>query len=107
MRVVWARHGVVIWGCFLCLDRSHDISRPRSPGITLGSPSPQPVQRAIHQFNSDISLARRRHNLTNFIGRAHGASRSTMRRMEKDDRRVPIRFFARALRVFGEIQALE
>jgi len=36
-----------------------------------------------------------------------GASLSTVRRMEKGDVRVPIHFFARALHVFGEIQALE
>jgi hypothetical protein len=35
-----------------------------------------------------------------------GASLSTVRRMEKGDVRVPIHF-ARALHVFGEIQALE
>jgi hypothetical protein len=36
-----------------------------------------------------------------------GASLSTVRRMEKGGIRVPIHFFARALHVFGEIQALE
>lgn len=35
-----------------------------------------------------------------------GASLSTVRRMEKGDARVPIHFLARALHVFGEIQAL-
>ena len=32
---------------------------------------------------------------------------TTVRRMEKGDVRVPIHFIARALHVFGEIQALE
>lgn len=36
-----------------------------------------------------------------------GASLSTVRRMEQGDARVPIHFFARALHVFGEVQALE
>jgi hypothetical protein len=36
-----------------------------------------------------------------------GASLSIVRRMEKGDTRVPLHFFARALHVFGEIQALE
>ena len=35
-----------------------------------------------------------------------GASLSTVRRMEKGDPRVPIHFIARALHVFGEIEAL-
>ena len=35
-----------------------------------------------------------------------GASISTVRRMESGDLRIPIRFFARALQVFGEIKAL-
>ncbi len=63
--------GVMIGGCFLCLDQGHGISRPpRSlEGIALGFSSPQPVQHAIYQFNSDTSLARRCHNLTNFLSR--------------------------------------
>ena len=36
-----------------------------------------------------------------------GASLFSVRRMEKGDVRVPIHFFARALHIFGEIQALE
>ena len=35
-----------------------------------------------------------------------GASLSTVRRMEKGDLRISIHFFARALHVFGKIQAL-
>jgi len=35
------------------------------------------------------------------------ASLSTVRRMEKGDMRIPIHFFARALHIFGEIQARE
>ncbi|MDR2564609.1 MAG: helix-turn-helix transcriptional regulator, partial [Bifidobacteriaceae bacterium] len=36
-----------------------------------------------------------------------GCSLTTVRRMEKGDGRVPIQFWARALHVFGEIEALE
>jgi hypothetical protein len=38
---------------------------------------------------------------------AQGRTLSTVRRMEKADVHVPIHFFAHALHVFGEIQALE
>lgn len=69
---------------------------------------PLPVERAIHKLGSDISLARRRRHISQAsLAERMGASLSTVRRMEKGDVRVPIHFFARALHVFGEIQALE
>ncbi|WP_374339901.1 multiprotein-bridging factor 1 family protein [Methyloversatilis sp.] len=71
-------------------------------------PVPQPVERAIRKLGSDISLARRRRHISQAsLAERMGASLSTVRRMEKGDLRVPIHFFARALHVFGEIQALE
>jgi transcriptional regulator with XRE-family HTH domain len=69
---------------------------------------PLPVEHAIHKLGSDISLARRRRHISQAsLAERMGASLSTVRRMEKGDARVPIHFFARALHVFGEIQALE
>jgi transcriptional regulator with XRE-family HTH domain len=69
---------------------------------------PLPVERAINKLGSDISLARRRRHISQAsLAERIGASLSTVRRMEKGDVRVPIHFFARALYVFGEIQALE
>ena len=57
---------------------------------------------------TDISLARRRRHISQAsLAERMGASVSTVRRMEKGDARVPIHFYARALHVFGEIQALE
>jgi transcriptional regulator with XRE-family HTH domain len=71
-------------------------------------PLPLPVERAIRKFGGDISLARRRRHISQAsLAERMGASVSTVRRMEKGDVRVPIHFFARALHVFGEIQALE
>jgi len=69
---------------------------------------PLPVERAVRKLGSDISLARRRRHISQAsLAERMGASLSTVRRMEKGDVRVPIHFFARALHVFGEIQALE
>lgn len=74
----------------------------------METPLPLPVERAIHKLGSDISLARRRRRISQAsLAERMGASLSTVRRMEKGDVRVPIHFFARALHVFGEIQALE
>jgi transcriptional regulator with XRE-family HTH domain len=71
-------------------------------------PLPLPVERAIIKLGSDIGLARRRRRISQIsLAERMGASVSTVRRMEKGDVRVPIHFFARALHVFGEIQALE
>lgn len=74
----------------------------------MNSPIPLPVERAIRKLGADISLARRRRHISQAsLAERMGASVSTVRRMEKGDVRVPIHFFARALHVFGEIQALE
>ena len=70
-------------------------------------PLPPPAQRAIQKLGADISLARRRRHISQAsLAERMGASLSTVRRMEQGDVRVPIHFFARALHVFGEIQAL-
>lgn len=69
-------------------------SIPRSPGAQSGT---WPRDGLLQTFNGRIR---------DLIERM-GASLSTVRRMEKGDLRVPIHFFARALHVFGEVQALE
>jgi len=70
-------------------------------------PLPLPVERAIRKLGSDVALARRRRRISQAsLAERMGASVSTVRRMEKGDVRVPIHFFARAMHVFGEIQAL-
>jgi len=66
-----------------------------------------PVERAIRKLGSDLGLARRRRHISQAsLAERMGASLSTVRRMEKGDPRVPIHFIARALHVFGEIEAL-
>lgn len=73
----------------------------------MEAPMPLPVQRAIQKLGSDLALARRRRHITQAsLAERMGASLSTVRRMEKGDAKVPIHFYARALHVFGEIQAL-
>ena len=67
-----------------------------------------PVERAIAKLGADLSLARRRRHITQAsMAERMGASLSTVRRMEKGDGRVPLHFYASALHVLGEIQALE
>lgn len=74
----------------------------------MNMPTPLPVERAINKLGNDMSLARRRRHLSQAsLAERMGASLSTVRRMEQGDARVPIHFFARALHVFGEVQALE
>lgn len=69
---------------------------------------PTAVRHALAQLGGDLSLARRRRHLSQAsLAERIGASVSTVRRMEKGDPRVPIHFIARALHVFGEIQALQ
>ena len=65
-------------------------------------------QRAQRAAPAAASLARRRRSISQAsLAERIGASLTTVRRMEKGDVRVPIHFIARALHVFGEIQALE
>lgn len=74
----------------------------------MDSPLPLPVEGAIQKLGGDISLARRRRYISQAsLAERIGASLTTVRRMEKGDVRMPIHFIARALHVFGEIQALE
>jgi ribosome-binding protein aMBF1 (putative translation factor) len=89
------------------LDQLDGVTIPMGT-LNKELPLPLPVERAIRKLGGDISLARRRRHISQAsLAERMGASVSTIRRMEKGDARVPIHFFARALYVFGEIQALE
>ena len=87
-----------------------DIKIKRSEGNVKKSPSlpvPLPVERAIRKLGSDLSLARRRRHISQAsMAERMGASVSTVRRMEKGDLRIPLHFIARALHIYGEINAL-
>ena len=73
----------------------------------MNMPLPLPVKRAIRKLGADISLGRRRRHISQAsLAERMQASVSTVRRMEKGDCKVPIHFYARALHVFGEIEAL-
>ena len=70
-------------------------------------PIPLPVERAIAKLGRDISLARRRRQLTQAsLAERIGASLATVRRLEKGDPRIPLHFMARTLQVFGELDRL-
>lgn len=71
------------------------------------NPIPAPVARALVKLGQDLSLARRRRNISQAsMAERIGASLNTVKRMEKGDHRVQLHFVARALHVFGEIQKL-
>ncbi|OGA67238.1 MAG: transcriptional regulator [Betaproteobacteria bacterium RIFCSPLOWO2_12_FULL_68_20] len=81
--------------------------RSDKSGNSQDLPMSLPVERAIRKLGSDLGLARRRRHISQAsLAERMGASLSTVRRMEKGDPRVPIHFIARALHVFGEIEAL-
>lgn len=83
------------------------VKQSRRDGNTDKLPLPLPAERAIRKLGSDLALARRRRHISQqSLAERMGASLSTVRRMEKGDPRVPIHFIARALQVFGEIEAL-
>ena len=70
-------------------------------------PLPLPVARAITKLGRDISLARRRRQLTQeSLAERIGSSLRTVRRLEKGDPRIPLHYIARALYVFGELERL-
>ncbi|CAN5391963.1 helix-turn-helix transcriptional regulator [soil metagenome] len=86
----------------LISDKSSQRSS-KSPSLPL----PLPVERAIAKLGSDLSLARRRRNISQAsLAERIGASVTTVKRMEQGDPRVPLHFFGRALHVFGEIERL-
>lgn len=89
------------------METSKDDKRSGGDGYPDKLPLPMPAERAIRKLGSDLALARRRRHISQqSLAERMGASLSTVRRMEKGDPRVPIHFIARALQVFGEIEAL-
>ncbi len=70
-------------------------------------PIPAPVERAVRKLGRDISLARRRRQISQqSLAERIGSSLATVRRLEKGDPRIPLHYLARALFVFGELERL-
>jgi len=89
------------------METPKEDKRSGGDGYANKLPLPMPAERAIRKLGSDLALARRRRHISQqSLAERMGASLSTVRRMEKGDPRVPIHFIARALQVFGEIEAL-
>ena len=66
-----------------------------------------PVDRAIKKLGTDLSLARRRRNMTQaMLAERLGASVMTVRRMEDGHPGTALQYLARALQVFGELEKL-
>src|ERR1700737_4639667 len=70
-------------------------------------PLPMPVERAIKKLGRDVSLARRRRQISQAsLAERIGCSFATIRRLEKGDPRIPLHYVARALYVLGELERL-
>lgn len=83
------------------------INSSSGSGKPESLPVPLPVERAIAKLGNDLALARRRRRISQeSLAIRIGASVSTVKRMEKGDRRIPLHFIARVLHVFGEIERL-
>src|ERR1700712_2307313 len=68
---------------------------------------PLPVGRAIKKLGSDLSLARRRRQLSQaMLAERIGTSLMTVRRMEEGSPTISLQYVARALHVFGELDRL-
>ncbi len=73
----------------------------------MNLPLPVPVDRAIRKLGSDLSLARRRRNLSQaMLAERLGTSVMTVRRMEAGHPGTALQYLARALQVFGELDKL-
>jgi transcriptional regulator with XRE-family HTH domain len=72
------------------------------------SPIPSPVLRAMQQFGQNMSLARRRRNLTQGdLAARLGVTPGTVRRLEAGHPGVALQTIARAMQVFGELEKLQ
>lgn len=66
-----------------------------------------PVDRTLKKLGRDLSLARRRRNLSqDMLAERLGTSVSTIRRMEDGHPGIAIQYVARAMQVFGELDRL-
>ena len=73
----------------------------------MSLPIPLPVDRAIKKLGADLSLARRRRNMTQaMLAERLGTSVMTVRRMEDGHPGTALQYLARALQVFGELDKL-
>jgi transcriptional regulator with XRE-family HTH domain len=73
----------------------------------MNLPLPAPVDRAIKKLGSDLSLARRRRNLSQaMLAERLGTSVMTVRRLEAGHPGTALQHLARALQVFGELEKL-
>jgi transcriptional regulator with XRE-family HTH domain len=73
----------------------------------MNHPIPLPVERAIKKLGADLSLARRRRQLSQaMLAERIGTSLMTVRRMEEGSASISLQHVARALHVFGELDRL-
>ena len=73
----------------------------------MNLPLPVPVDRALKKLGADLSLARRRRNLTQaMMAERLGTSIMTVRRMEAGHPGTALQYLARALQVFGELEKI-
>lgn len=73
----------------------------------MKNPLPLPVDRTLKKLGRDLSLARRRRNLSqDMLAERLGTSVSTIRRMEDGHPGIAIQYVARAMQVFGELDRL-
>jgi len=73
----------------------------------MSLPLPLPVDRALKKLGGDLSLARRRRNLTQaMLAERLGTSVMTVRRMEAGHPGTALQYLARALQVFGDLDKL-
>jgi transcriptional regulator with XRE-family HTH domain len=73
----------------------------------MNFPLPLPVHRSLKKLGADLSLARRRRNMTQaMLAERLGTSVMTVRRMEDGRPGTALQYLARALQVFGELEKL-
>lgn len=73
----------------------------------MNLPLPLPVARALKRLGANLSLARRRRNLTQaMLAERLGTAVMTVRRMEAGHPGTALQYLARALQVFGELDKL-
>ena len=73
----------------------------------MNLPLPLPVDRALKKLGADLSLARRRRNLSQaMLAERLGTSVMTVRRMEAGHPGTAVQYLARTLHVFGELDRI-
>jgi ribosome-binding protein aMBF1 (putative translation factor) len=73
----------------------------------MNLPLPLPVDRTLKKLGADLSLARRRRNLSQaMLAERLDTSVMTVRRMEAGHPGIALQHLARALQVFGELDKL-